>query len=955
MSDLLSLSNLRTQFDTDRGAVKAVDGVDLDIEAGETVGLVGESGSGKSVTALSAMQLVDDPGDVVGGGVTVNDAELAAKLLANHDGAAATYPFDLVAACRALAGDLRGDAGVGSTPSELRGIADDLDETADPGGLAGDLREFADRVDALSDDATGGDEDDVLRTVGRDLDDAVLDALDGFVFFAEAALDPEPGADLDPSADPLDVVRDREDGADHVTLTDVRVDLTAAPEDAMRDVRGGEMSMIFQDPMTSLNPALTIGEQVAESLRLHRYGKKRSDSWLNGLREALSRGDTDERVVEDTVEILDAVGIPEPETRLDEYPHEFSGGMRQRVLIAIALACRPQLLIADEPTTALDVTIQAQILDLINDLQDDLGMSVLFITHDLGVVAETCDRVAVMYAGEIVEEGPVDEIFHDPSHPYTYALLESIPREDTERLHPIEGNVPDLIDLPDGCHFADRCPWAVDECREGEIPYLDHGGEDVEHRSKCIMDDFDTTDYAADADGVTAASETFTGDPIVEVDGLQKYFSRADGWLDRWLADEPQTVKAVDGVDLEIYEGETLGLVGESGCGKSTTGRSILRLLEPTDGNVVFAGDDVSSLDDDALRAKRTDMQMIFQDPLSSLDPRQTIGKTILEPLQIHDLPEDSGEQSARQARRDRVVELMEAVGLEPAQYDRYPHELSGGQRQRVGIARALAVDPDFIVADEPVSALDVSVQAQILNLMEDLQDEFDLTYLFIAHDLSVVRHICDRVAVMYLGKVVETAPTNQLFADPKHPYTEALLSSIPEPDPRVGDEGRIILEGDVPSPIDPPSGCRFRTRCPSVIPPKDVDIEQDAFRAVMDFRESVEHREIPLDAVWTDAAEATPGGEQPADVPADGGRDADRAAFVDALWAREFDAEPTGDARSVVEESFDALATEDWAEAAAVLRETFESPCERDEPPLAGDEQPVACHLYDADDDRAA
>ncbi|MDH5020607.1 ABC transporter ATP-binding protein [Halobacterium rubrum] len=958
MSDLLSLSNLRTQFDTDRGAVKAVDGVDLDIEEGETVGLVGESGSGKSVTALSAMQLVDDPGDVVGGGVTVNDAGLAAKLLANYDGAAASYPFDLVAACRELAGDLRGDAGVGSTPSELRGIADDLDATADPGGLAGDLREFADRVDAIADDTTAeadGD-DDVLRAVGQDLDDAVLDALDGFVFFSGISLDPEPGADVDPSADPLDVLRSREDGADHVRVADARVDLTAAPENAMRDVRGGEMSMIFQDPMTSLNPALTIGEQVAESLRLHRYGKKRSDSWLNGVREALSRGDTDERVVEDTVEILDAVGIPEPEARLDEYPHEFSGGMRQRVLIAIALACRPQLLIADEPTTALDVTIQAQILDLINDLQDEFGMSVLFITHDLGVVAETCDRVAVMYAGEIVEEGPVDDIFHNPSHPYTYALLESIPREDTERLHPIGGNVPDLIDLPDGCHFADRCPWAVDECVEGEIPYLDHGPEDVDHRSKCIMEDFDTTEYAAEAEGVRAESETFTGDPIVEVDGLRKYFSRADGWLDKWLADEPQTVKAVDGVDLEIYEGETLGLVGESGCGKSTTGRSILRLLEPTDGKVVFAGDDISALGDDALRAKRTDMQMIFQDPLSSLDPRQTVGKTILEPLQIHDLPEDTGEKSTRQARRDRVVELMEAVGLEPGQFDRYPHELSGGQRQRVGIARALAVDPDFIVADEPVSALDVSVQAQILNLLEDLQDEFDLTYLFIAHDLSVVRHICDRVAVMYLGKVVETAPTNQLFADPKHPYTEALLSSIPEPDPRVGDEGRIILEGDVPSPIDPPSGCRFRTRCPSVIPPEDVDIDQEAFRAVMDFREAVENREIPLDAVWTDAAEATAASGEPADVPADGGRDADRAAFVDALWEREFDTEPTGDARSVVEQSFDALATEDWDEAAAVLRDTFDSPCEREEPPLAGDEQPVACHLYDADgDDRAA
>jgi peptide/nickel transport system ATP-binding protein len=949
MSDLLSVSNLRTQFDTDRGAVKAVDGVNLNIEEGETVGLVGESGSGKSVTALSAMQLVDDPGDVVGGGVTIQEPELAAKLVANHDDAVASYPFDAIAACREVAGDLRGDAAVGSTPTELRGIADDLDGAADPGDLAGDLREFADRLDAITGGAATDDEDaDDPATVGADLDAAVLDTLDGFVFFSEASIRSGPGADVDPSADPMTVLRSQENGHEHVHLADARIDLTAAPENAMRDVRGGEMSMIFQDPMTSLNPALTVGEQVAESLRLHRYGEKRSDSWLNGIREALSRGDTDERVVRDTVDILDAVGIPEPEARLDEYPHEFSGGMRQRVLIAIALACRPQLLVADEPTTALDVTIQAQILDLINDLQDEFGMSVLFITHDLGVVAETCDRVAVMYAGEIVEEGPVDDIFHNPSHPYTYALLESIPREDTDRLHPIEGNVPDLIDLPDGCHFADRCPWAHDACTAGEIPYLQHGPEDIDHSSKCVMDDFDTSEYAADAGGVAAESETFTGDPIVEVDGLRKYFSRADGWLDKWLSSEPQTVKAVDGVDLEIYEGETLGLVGESGCGKSTTGRSILRLLEPTDGRVVFAGDDISELDDDALRAKRTDMQMIFQDPLSSLDPRQPVGKTILEPLQIHDLPEDTGEKSTREARRDRVVELMEAVGLEPAQYDRYPHELSGGQRQRVGIARALAVDPDFIVADEPVSALDVSVQAQILNLMEDLQDEFDLTYLFIAHDLSVVRHICDRVAVMYLGKVVETAPTQQLFDSPKHPYTEALLSSIPEPDPRADTSGRIILEGDVPSPIDPPSGCRFRTRCPDVIPPADVDVDQDAFREVMDFREAVENRDIPLDAVWDDAADATPAAGEPADVPADGGRDASRAAFVDALWNRRFDTEPTGEVRSVVERAFDALATEDWADAEETLRDAFESPCETTDPVLGDGEQPVACHLYD-------
>ncbi|WP_232700323.1 dipeptide ABC transporter ATP-binding protein [Halobacterium wangiae] len=1017
MSSLLSISNLRTQFDTDRGAVKAVDGLDLDIEEGQTVGLVGESGSGKSVTALSAMKLVDDPGDVVGGEMTLNDPDLAARLAANHGGAVASYPYDLVAACRELAADLRGDANVGSTPAELRGIAEDLDARDDPNDLASDLREFADRLD------DGDDPDEV----GAELDHAVADALDGFIFVEDARVVPAPGSDVDSSADPWDVLRDHENGHEHVRLEGARIDLTTAPEHVMRDVRGGEMSMIFQDPMTSLNPALTVGEQIAESLRLHRHGGKKKDTWLNGIREALSRGDTDKEIVQETVDILDEVGIPEPEARLDEYPHEFSGGMRQRVLIAIALACRPKLLVADEPTTALDVTIQAQILDLINDLQDEFGMSVLFITHDLGVVAETCDRVAVMYAGEVVEEGPVDDIFHDPSHPYTYALLESIPREDTERLQPIEGNVPDLIDLPDGCHFAPRCPWAHEECTEGEIPYLQHGPEDVDHRSKCVLEEFDTSEYGAEK-GMAAESGTFTGEPLMHVEGLRKYFSRADGWLDRWLADEPQTVKAVDGVDFDIYEGETLGLVGESGCGKSTTGRSILRLLEPTDGRVLYAGEDVAELSDDELRGKRRDMQMIFQDPLSSLDPRQSVGQTIVEPLKIHGLPESDPEVTARAdvtvegierdavtvnvaddvdalvnitdgeavvpvavtvagdeveidvakhldvntsitrddgrvtdvhvdvsagdskraKRRNRVTQLLTAVGLEPAQYDRYPHELSGGQRQRVGIARALAVDPDFIVADEPVSALDVSVQAQILNLMEDLQEEFGLTYLFIAHDLSVVRHICDRVAVMYLGKVVETAPTELLFADPKHPYTNALLSSIPDPDPRATNEDRILLEGDVPSPIDPPSGCRFRTRCPEVIPPADLDVDQDVFREVMDLRESVEKRNIPLDAVWEDASAGQPGTVEPAGAQADGGRDADREAFVRELWNREFSTDPSGEVRDVVDHAFDALATEDWDEAADVLAETFESPCEREEPPLEGDEQTVACYLFD-------
>ncbi|WP_082230118.1 ABC transporter ATP-binding protein [Halorubrum lipolyticum] len=903
MPPLLSLSNLRTQFSTERGQVKAVDGIDLEIREGETVGLVGESGSGKSVTALSTMGLVDDPGEIVGGTVELTEARVA------------------------------------------------------------------------------------------------------------------------------DELRDRYDTAEFVDGD--TIDLTAAPEEALRFVRGREVSMIFQDPMTSLNPSVTVGEQVAESLRLHQYGGRRRDSWFNAVREILPKisGDVDEAVREETIEVLEEVGIPEPGARIDEYPHEFSGGMRQRVLIAIALACQPGLLVADEPTTALDVTIQAQILDLIDDLQADLGMSVLMITHDLGVVAETCDRVAVMYAGEIVEEGPVEEIFGNPSHPYTYTLLESLPTEEKERLTPIEGNVPDLIDMPTGCHFAPRCPWATEECTSGEIPYLQHGAEEVDHRSKCVMESFDKNEYGDDE--VAPGRDRSIGEPLVEIDGLRKYYDQTDGALDRLLGADDRSVKAVDGIDFTINRGETLGLVGESGCGKSTAGRALLHLTEPTDGRVVFAGTDLTGLDGSALREQRKNLQMIFQDPLSSLDPRQTIGQTVREPLSIHDLPESDPDVAAevevtvsgiardrvevtvddeidavvgtgsgvatahvdvtvadgevdvdvrehlgvegtvertdagdvdrvsvtvsagdtdRLRRRRRVRQLLEAVGLEAGQYDRYPHEMSGGQRQRVGIARALAVDPEFIVADEPVSALDVSVQAQILNLMEDLQDRFDLTYLFIAHDLSVVRHISDRVAVMYLGEIVEVATTDELFADPQHPYTKALLSAIPEPDPTADTDDRVILEGDVPSPIDPPSGCHFRTRCPSVIPPDDLDIEQETYREVMDYRQRVEREAVDVETILDGT------GESAGQVAADGGTasagpsggDAAPSDAVEAVRDAQFDRYPDGRAGEVVDRSIELVIAGEWEEAAAVLEETFASVCEREEPALPEGDHPAACHLLD-------
>jgi peptide/nickel transport system ATP-binding protein len=562
-------------------------------------------------------------------------------------------------------------------------------------------------------------------------------------------------------------------------------DLLALGSDAMRQIRGNEISMIFQEPMTSLNPAFRVGAQIADAVRTHRH---------------VSRDKARARAVE----MLDRVGIPDAARRVEDYPHAFSGGMRQRAMIAMALACDPKLLIADEPTTALDVTVQAQILDLLRSLQDESGMAILFVTHDLGVVADICDRVAVMYAGQIVEEAPASRLFVRPRHPYAEGLLASLPQAATPgtRLTVIPGHVPRPGTFTEGCRFRLRCAHAVDACAVGEVTLVTVDGDGA---ARCVRrSELELAGAPAVAAG-SVGKAPVGGPPLLEVRGLSKEFPVTQGILRRVRG----AVRAVDGVDLTIHPGETLGLVGESGSGKSTVARLVVRLLQPTGGAVVLDGDDLCRLEGRRLRAVRRNMQMVFQDPYSSLDPRATIADSVGEPMEVHD--------GVRGAARDRrVAELLELVGIDDHALRRYPHEFSGGQRQRIAVARALALNPRLLVCDEPVSSLDVSTQSQVINLLADLQARLGLAYLFIAHDLSVVRHLSHRIAVMYLGQIIEVGDAEEVYQRPTHPYTEALLSAIPVPDPALQrGRKRIVLHGEVPSPLNPPSGCRFRTRCP--------------------------------------------------------------------------------------------------------------------------------------------
>ncbi|MDU0348987.1 ABC transporter ATP-binding protein [Actinomyces sp. MRS3W] len=577
----------------------------------------------------------------------------------------------------------------------------------------------------------------------------------------------------------------------------------------MSKIRGTQVSMVFQDPLSALTPVYTVGRQIVEALKVH------------------NRGMSDKDAGQRAIELLDLVGIPNPTVRVNAYPHEFSGGMRQRAVIAIAIANNPDLIIADEPTTALDVTIQAQILDVLRTAKQETGAGVIMITHDLGVVAGMADRVSVMYAGRIVESGDVDDVFYRSRMPYTIGLLGALPRLDAKKdsaLATLEGNPPSLLAEPTGCPFAPRCPMVQEACLDGEPaltrvrskdgmdavndvaagPQLSacRRFEEIEEKNLNYQDIYPVPKLKTpEALDLPHAQR----EEVLRVTNLVKDFPLMKGAV---FKRRVGTVHAVADVSFDVRKGETLALVGESGCGKSTTLLEVMDLKAPQNGTIVVLGKQTDTLSRPERRRMRQDVQIVFQDPMASLDPRLPVFDLIAEPLRAFKRP--------KREIADRVAELMELVGLEPSHANRYPRNFSGGQRQRIGIARALALEPSLLVLDEPVSALDVSIQAGVINLLDELRATLGLSYLFVAHDLSVVRHIADRVAVMYLGRIVEIGDVDTVFSAPAHPYTQALLSAIPIPDPaRERTRSRIILEGDLPSPANPPSGCPFRTRCP--------------------------------------------------------------------------------------------------------------------------------------------
>lgn len=570
--------------------------------------------------------------------------------------------------------------------------------------------------------------------------------------------------------------------------------ITNLPWKDLRRVRGGEVGMVFQDPMTSLNPVMKVGDQLTETLLTH---------------TELSPGAARRRAIE----LLEMVRIPQASKRVDVFPHELSGGMRQRVMIAMALSCDPTVLIADEPTTALDVTVQAEILELVSDLQENLGMAVLFISHDLSVIRGLADRVAIMYAGRIVESADTETIFGSPQHPYTAGLLAAVPSLSTRvSLVPIPGSPPVPGDLPQGCPFSPRCSNAVEQC--SERPLLAELGSPGHHLA-CWNPLTSLNSGVVDENGFAEMSDTSVrpnDTAILNVKDLSVVYSENGGR-------RPRGFLAVDRVSLEVYPGETLGLVGESGSGKSSLARAILQLQPMSGGQVVLEGADLSQLRSKALRSVRRNIQIVFQDPYASLNPRKTVEETLTEPLLVH-------EDLSADERSLRVAEALQNVGLPSDAASRYPSEFSGGQRQRIGIARAFILDPRLVICDEPVASLDVSIQAQILNLLEAAQARTKVAMLFIAHDLSVIRHISDRVAVMFAGKIVEVGDASSVFEDPQHPYTKALIAAVPSNQPPgiVNDSSRGRQLASLVEMESTPTACPFAPRCPDV---QDICLEQ--------------------------------------------------------------------------------------------------------------------------------
>jgi len=565
-------------------------------------------------------------------------------------------------------------------------------------------------------------------------------------------------------------------------------DVLQADEPTLQRIRGNRISMIFQEPLTALNPVFTIAGQLCEPLILH----QRLDT-----AQATRRGR----------ELLAQMGIAAPDVVMRSYPHQLSGGMRQRVMIAMAIACRPRLMIADEPTTALDVTVQAQILHLMQALQREIGMALLLITHDFGIVNQMSDRVLVMYAGTLVETGTREAVLRQPCHPYTRKLLQSVPRgvRHDQKLRVIQGTVRPATDVVPGCRFATRCDYAAVRCTVAAPGlFSTPGGSQV---ACYLYDPHDPLPARAvvedSAIPLHPASFTLPPSPLVEIRNLTTHFPVKKGFFQRVVGH----VKAVDGVTLAIPEGITLGLVGESGCGKTTLGHSLIRLEEHARGQVLFAGQDILALPPHAMRDVRRSVQIIFQDPFSSLNPRFTVQELVGEGLRVH----EAALTAAEYARR--IAEVLEEVGLSASMLQRYAHEFSGGQRQRLAIARALILRPRFLILDEATSALDVSVQAQILNLLRDLQARHQLTYLFITHDLGVIQYLAHAVAIMYLGRIVEYGETTAIFEHPAHPYTQSLLAAVPSLETRRTAPPPVL--GDVPSPVLPPSGCHFHPRCP--------------------------------------------------------------------------------------------------------------------------------------------